>query len=134
MQFPSFIRPLAQSLGALLLILTCNASAFGADTYYRSNQQLTIPLLRIGDANYSNTVVTIGSVVSLQGGSPNGSEDTYNPATNQLTVPSVMAGGTHYYNAVGTVPMRSLRLAESSAYTGECPLMRWINTIPKLKY
>ena len=103
MQFPSFIRPLAQSLGALLLILTCNASAFGADTYYRSNQQLTIPLLRIGDANYSNTVVTIGSVVSLQGGSPNGSEDTYNPATNQLTVPSVMAGGTHYYNAVGTV-------------------------------
>ncbi len=74
------------------------------DVYVPLYNQLTIPSLRIGNATYSNVVLTIGSVLSGPSGTtPNGTQDSYNPENNELTVQAVKVGSTTYYNAICTV-------------------------------
>ncbi len=62
-----------------------------------------MPSVTIGNATYSDMVVTLGTVVSVQGGAPNGGQDSYVPATNQLTIPSVVYGANTYNNVIITV-------------------------------
>jgi len=48
----------------ILLTLTIFDS-FSQDTYNSSNNQLTIPLVQVGNTIYSNAVITVGNVVSI---------------------------------------------------------------------
>jgi len=86
----------------LLLILgSISLSAIAVDTY--NNGQLSIPSVQVGPNTYTNVVVTLGSVVSIGTGQPNGFIDTYNLANGQLTIPSVIVGSTSYTNVVITI-------------------------------
>jgi hypothetical protein len=76
-------------------------STFAADTY--NNNQLTIPSVQVGSSTYTNVVVTIGAVVSIGSGGPNGFIDTYNLANGQLNIPSVIVGSNAYTNVVITI-------------------------------
>jgi hypothetical protein len=69
-----------------------------------SGGQLSLPAVSIGNASYTDMVVTIASIVSGPSGtSPRSSVSSYDPATGELTVPAVTAGATTYYNVVGRV-------------------------------
>jgi VCBS repeat protein len=66
--------------------------------------QLTLPAVTIGNATYSDMVITVGHIVSgPTGTAPESSGDIYNPATTQLTVPEALVGATTYHNVIITV-------------------------------
>jgi uncharacterized repeat protein (TIGR03803 family) len=93
-------NPDSPVVGPVYAILTVTAPTL--PTY--AGGQLTLPTVLIGNANYSNMVVTLGHIVSGPSGSaPIGAAATYDPATDQLTIPAVVAGSTTYYNVVITV-------------------------------
>jgi uncharacterized repeat protein (TIGR03803 family) len=76
--------------------------ADAADTY--ANGQLTIPSIIIGNAEYTNVVVTVAGIVvvpttNLAFG-PELVGDVWNPATGELYVASVNVGDVTYENAV----------------------------------
>jgi hypothetical protein len=99
-----FISSLAAQLRwlSIPLLLVCGATAYGADSY--SAGKLTIPTLVIGNATYSNVVVTVGGIMSgPAGSSPVGTVDTYNPANGQLTIQAVTLGAATVYNVVVSV-------------------------------
>ena len=78
------------------------AAAYPADSY--DGTRLTIPSVVIGNATYSNVVVTVGKIVSGPTGTvPVGTSDTYDPASQQLTIPEVQFGSRTYYNVVVAV-------------------------------
>jgi hypothetical protein len=86
----------------MALLLVCGVQAYGADSY--SAGRLTMPTLVIGNATYSDVVVTVGGILSGPAGTaPIGAVDTYNPANGQLTVQAVTLGGNTLYNVVVSV-------------------------------
>jgi hypothetical protein len=85
----------------LLILSSISLSTFAVDIY--NNGQLLIPSVQVGVNTYTNVVVTLGSVVSIGNGAPNGFIDTYNLTTGQLTIPSVIVGSTTYSNVVITI-------------------------------
>jgi hypothetical protein len=93
---------LAQLLAAVG-ILALGAAAHAGDVYNPKTHQLSIPALVIGNASYFNLVVTPGSIVFNNGGTPTGSVDTYDPSTQTLSIPSVNVNGTTYTNVGITV-------------------------------
>ncbi len=94
-------RPL-NSLWLIVVLLFDGGAAHAVDSYRQG--LLIIPSITIGSATFTNTVVTIASIVSgPSGAAPIGSDDSYNPSTNHLTVPAVIVGATTYYNVVVTV-------------------------------
>jgi uncharacterized repeat protein (TIGR03803 family) len=101
MRRPSFMRQPVRLFIVSLLLFAHSFKSYGEDTY--NGTRLTIPSVTIGDASFSNMVVTPLKVLSVSGGAPNGNADSYNPANNELTVPAVIAGGRTYTNAVMTV-------------------------------
>ena len=84
-----------------IILSTIAVSALAVDTY--NNGQLIIPSVQVGPNTYTNVVVTLGSVVSIGTGQPNGFIDSYNLANGQLTIPSVIVGSTSYTNVVITI-------------------------------
>jgi uncharacterized repeat protein (TIGR03803 family) len=64
---------------------------------------LTVPLLEIDDATYTDVVVTPQAIVSVAMGNPTGNANIYYPANNQMTLPSVTYQGKTYTNVVITV-------------------------------
>jgi hypothetical protein len=100
------ILSFCQSTGffATALMLLVGSGAAWADSYDPVTKQLTIPTVVIGGTSFSNTVVTVGSVVSAPSGTgPNGSVDAYDTASGHLTVPLVTVGANTYYNVVVAV-------------------------------
>jgi uncharacterized repeat protein (TIGR03803 family) len=92
------------SFAATLLLLFGAMQARAADIYDSANKQLSIPVVAIGSATYSNMLVTVASIVSgPSGATPNGAEDSYDPGTNELTIQSVTVGSATYHNVVVTV-------------------------------
>jgi hypothetical protein len=85
----------------LLILSSISFSAFAVDTYI--NGQLIIPSVQVGANTYTNVVVTLGSVVSIGTGQPNGFIDNYNLANGQLNIPSVIVGSNAYTNVVITI-------------------------------
>ena len=66
--------------------------------------QLSIPSLAIGNAIYSNVVVTVAKIVTPPNGTaPTGTEPNYNTVTKQLSIPAVVVGNSTFYNVVITV-------------------------------
>ena len=70
MRLKSSTGAFARSLWLGLLALGCGIEAVAADTYNAATHQLTIPTVTVGAANYSNTGVTVGSIVSIPKGAP----------------------------------------------------------------
>lgn len=87
----------------ILLSLLMMHACWAQDSYNPTNNQLTIPSVDVVGTTYNNVVITVGGVVRIDGGAPNGSSDVYNPATNQLSIPTVLVNGQTYTNVVVTV-------------------------------
>ena len=85
------------------LFLLTSEFCWAVDTYNPTNNQLTIPSVDVSGTTYNNILITVGNVVSIEGGSPNGLLDKYNTTLNQLYIPSVQVGGETYTNVVITV-------------------------------
>ncbi len=82
-----------------LLLLVCTCEAWGTDSY--NGVDLTIPAVTVGNAIFSNMVVTVAGIVSgPSGGAPSGNADSYNPANNELTIPAVTVGANTYANVI----------------------------------
>ncbi len=77
--------------------------SLAADTYNPSNNQLSIPSVEVAGTTYSNVLITVGSIVSVNGGVPKALIDSYDPALNQLHISSVQVGDVTYTNVVITV-------------------------------
>ena len=84
-------------------LLVSHAQGWAVDTFNPENGQLTIPTVVVGPNTYTNVVVTLGTIVSIGTGAPNGFIDTYNLTTGQLSIPSVIVGSTTYSNVVITI-------------------------------
>ena len=77
--------------------------AHATDTYDVATQQLSIPSLRIGNATYSNVVVTVGlnGIISGPvGTAPEFPPDFYFPLAKALYLQSVSIGPAVYYNLI----------------------------------
>lgn len=101
---------------AFLALLTLS-SAMACDSYDPTTNQLMVPLGVIGTTDYTTTVITVGNVVALNGGSASSNYDSYDPATNRLTIPCVQVGGQTFTNVsitVGTV----VSVGDSRSTTG----------------
>ncbi len=93
-----------EAAAALLLPLLCAGAASAMDTYAPGTGQLSVPVLQIGGATYSNVVVSIGTIVSGPTAPPaSAGVDSYDPVSMQLTVPSVSLAGAIYDNVVANV-------------------------------
>ena len=95
-----------KSILALSTILAINVFANnynnGANDSFNGTT-LTIPLVQVAGNLYSNVVITVDKVVSVNGGESFYAYDSYDPSNNQLTVRDVDVGSTHYTNVVITV-------------------------------
>lgn len=97
----SFCRYQVRSILLTLGCLVSPSLVYGSDSY--DGSFLTIPLVQVGNTMYTNVKITVGSVISADGGTPKASYDTYTAATNQLTIPSVSVGNVSYTNVIITV-------------------------------
>ena len=105
MTLPLVLRQRSGPVCATLALLGVAASAAGADTFNAATGHLTIPTLTIGNATYSNVIVTIGTLLEPPAGTvPAFPADSYFPGSNELTVQTVgVVGGQTYDNVVVTV-------------------------------
>lgn len=87
----------------LLLSLASMPSALAIDIYNPANNQLTLQTVDVSGTTYSDVVLTVGNIVGVLGGTPEGLISSYNPALNQLAIPSVQVNNTTYTNVVITV-------------------------------
>jgi|LauGreSuBDMM15SN_2_FD.fasta_scaffold33608_1 hypothetical protein len=71
-----------------------------ADRFNPINNQLTIPQVVVGDTVYTNVVITVAAVISVNGGVPVNNFDTFNAQNNQLSIPLVYVGDVEYTNVV----------------------------------
>lgn len=85
-----------------LLLLTAQA-CWAAVTYNPSNNQLTIPAIYVAGITYNDVVITVGSVIRIDGGSASDSVDYFNPTTNQLFISSVDVNGRTFTNVLISV-------------------------------
>jgi hypothetical protein len=102
MRGTSSLSPSARLLAGLFIVATGSA-AHAQDLYDPQTGQLSIPSLVIGNARYSNVVLTPASVLYVNRGNPGGSVDTYDPSTHTLSIPSVSFNGNTYTNVGITV-------------------------------
>jgi hypothetical protein len=86
-----------------LFLSILSIPCFAIDVYDFSTNQLTIQSVDVSGTTYKNVVITVGGVIGIIGGSPNGSSDSYNPMANQLSIPSVLVNGSTYTNVVISV-------------------------------
>jgi hypothetical protein len=91
------------TIGVGMLLVAEFATARTADTYNPAFNQLTIPKLSAYGKTYTNVVITVGKVLSVNGPTVNIPFDSYDPATNRLTIVSVISNGSEYSNVIVTV-------------------------------
>lgn len=98
----------------LSMVTFFSPAVYATDTYNHVNNQLTIPVVVVGDTIYRDVVITVGSILTVGGSNldskypakPGNTMDSYDPYKNQLTIPNVSAYGFVYYDVVinvGTV-------------------------------
>lgn len=102
MNTPSIVRQRLLTRIAALAVITGAGAAHAADSYDPQTQQLTIPSIIIGSADYQNLVVKVHlPLLQPPGGTgPNEIGDFYDTTLNDLFVAEVMVGSTLYYNPV----------------------------------
>jgi proprotein convertase subtilisin/kexin type 2 len=74
----------------------------------------------VGDAHYSDVIVTIGAVLSYATAGPHRSRDSFNPANGQLTIASLEVGGQTYHDVVVTLAQVN-HIGAARAFTGLVP-------------
>ena len=84
-------------------ILCLAPSAQAADRYNTSNNQLKIPQVLVGETVYTNVVITVQSIIEVNGGVQLNVFDTFSAQKNQLNIPIVLVGDVQYTNVVITV-------------------------------
>lgn len=106
---------------SLFLFAGLGAPAMAApDVYDAASNQLTIPSLTVGNARYTNVVVTIGGVASVGAAPAQGAEDSFDGT--YLNIPSVSVNGAIYYNlkvSIGKVV--SVGPQQTTAQTSQDP-------------
>lgn len=102
-----------------LLNLLAAPALWAMDTY--DGKFLTIPLVNVGETTYKNVVVSISSVISVNGNSLGLSYDSYDLSTNQLSIPNVQYSNATYTNVVVTVN-------KVVSVGGTLPNINWIQT------
>lgn len=85
------------------LSLLVSQACWAVDTYDPATNQLSIPSVDVSGTTYSNVLITVANVLSVDGGDPKVSFDSYNAALNQLTIPLVAVNGLTYTNVIVTV-------------------------------
>jgi hypothetical protein len=85
------------------LSLVTSHTCWAADIYAPETNQLSISSVEVAGSTYNNVVVTVGTVIRVDGGIPNGSTDVYNSSKNLLSIPSVIVNGTTYTNVLITI-------------------------------
>ena len=88
----------------VLLLAALSLPVHGADSF--DGKTLTVPKVFVGGTLYSDVQLTVGKVLSVEGGDARNIYDRYNTANNQLIIPSVAVGGNSYTNVtieVGSV-------------------------------
>lgn len=89
-------------LGVLVGIALC-ATAQAADTYLLANNQLTIPMVKVGDAYAYNVVIDIGKnikLISMKAAGDTLTPDSFNVTNNQITIPHLRFNGEEFYGMV----------------------------------
>jgi len=87
----------------LITVSFFSINAFAVDNFNSANGQLTIDQVVVGNAVYTNVIVTVGSVIGIGTAPSSLTYDTFNGANGQLTIPSVLVSGKTYNNVVITV-------------------------------
>ena len=90
-----------KSLAFLFLFLS--SPSWAIDAYDSLRGQLTIPTVQSNNTLYSNVVVTLDKVISIQGGTPIADYDSYVSYSGYLFIPSVIVGTTTYNNVTITI-------------------------------
>jgi len=103
-----------------LSLLTAQA-CWAVDTYNPLNNQLTMSTVLVGIDKYTDVVVTVGSVISINSNDTSIIEDTYNFSNNHLVIPSVKVGDTFYKNVVITID-------KVISVGGKLPTITWVQT------
>jgi Carboxylesterase family len=94
-------------------------SVTGADSYDGAN--LIIRAVQVlGGSTFNNVVISIRSVVHVEGGMPKIANDTYDPTTGQLTIPGVQYGDNVYTNVTIRVG-KIVSVGSSAACAGTLP-------------
>lgn len=84
--------------------LMCSGlNAHGYDSYNAETGQLTIPLVEVDSAIYSDVVITLKDLVSVGVGNFVEPHDVFNTVTQQLQIPLVVVGNNEYSNVVVTI-------------------------------
>ena len=95
----------------------------GADVY--DGAILAIPYVQVGAMGrvYANVNITVGRVLTVDGGMPKIARDIYDPATGQLSIGAVQVGSIIYTNVVVTVgTIMSVGAADPPPILGPNPL------------
>ena len=79
------------------------SGAQAADRYNPSNNQLKISQVVVGENVYKDVVITVKTVLAVNGGDASINFDSYDIKNNQLSIPLVFVGDTQYKNVVITV-------------------------------
>jgi len=87
----------------LLCSSFASSTVWAGDTYNPINNQLTIPIVQVGNTFYKNVVVTVGSIIRIGTNVAFGQIDVYDSQAQQLTIPSVTVGSSTYNNVVITL-------------------------------
>ena len=87
---------------SLAVFSICFLASFAqaADRFNPTNNQLTISQVVVGDTVYTNVIITVALVISVNGGVPVNNFDTFNAQNNQLSIPLVYVGDVEYTNVV----------------------------------
>lgn len=90
----------------MCVISVISSTSFAVDTYNPKNNQLTIPQVLVENRLYTDVVVTVKNVLSVDAEMGALNTDTYTARTNTLNIPSVSVEGKNYKNvsiSVGSV-------------------------------
>lgn len=80
-----------------------SANLFAYDTYDSLTGELRIPLVSVGSVVYSDVVITIGSIVSIEENDFLDPFDVFDTVNEQLRIPRVFVGDDEHRNVIVTI-------------------------------
>jgi len=94
-------------VAACLLVIGLDyakAAGQSGPSYDSATNQVSLPVLLVDGVTYPAVVVTVGGLVGVGGGAPQGTISTYDATLNQATLPSVVVDGRDTYTNVVFTP------------------------------
>ena len=90
-------------------------AAWAVDVYQPSTNQLTIPMVKAGEAYYANVRIEVGDIISIGGTEISRAYDLYDFATGHLNIPLVVVGANFYKNV--TITVKNILSVEATSPT-----------------